>query len=400
MTPSPRNLDDASNLPDPTAPQPFTERVLPYDPAEWEAKLAIARARREKVLQERMNAARSGAAKPTRPDPGAAPAPKTVPGAPVAVEAPEPANRATGLNVRRRIHPRPVTRDAPGDTPARARVSASVPLWLAVLIGIGLAIPLALLLTRVEPPQLGAPAPAASNPKAAAMVQLPVAEAPVTVHSVPAPPPPAADAIQVTLSKGVADPPAAIPPAAPVIAAAPPEPPVADLAPPPPPVQTAESAEPVSPPPATPRPDPRKVALLDTTSTLRLHVPQKPAGPAAASATAALREAGFTDVVVARSPFTIRETQVRYYHKQDAGAAALAAGQTGALLRDFTGYAPKPALGVIEIWMAGSSPGAGTTTRPKTAGSDLAELNPGAMVRSIGSAFSDLFRTFPHGNER
>jgi hypothetical protein len=163
---------------------------------------------------------------------------------------------------------------------------------------------------------------------------------------------------------------------------------------------TANQPEAVTPPPAVPRPDPQKEPVLVTPATFHLHVPQKSSGPAVTSVTAALRDVGFKDMLVAQSPYTIRETQVRYYHKQDAGAAALAAGQTGALLRDFTDYSPKPDAGVIEIWMAGTSPSPKTTTASRTVGNDLTELNPAAMVRSIGSAISDLIETFPRGNER
>ncbi|WP_420586165.1 hypothetical protein [Ruegeria sp.] len=55
--------------------------------------------------------------------------------------------------------------------------------------------------------------------------------------------------------------------------------------------------------------------------------------------------------------FSITQTNVRFYHPQDAQQAAALAEDAGALLRDFTDSKSKTPSGVIELWLAGKSAG-------------------------------------------
>ncbi|MEO0990717.1 MAG: hypothetical protein AAFX00_07200, partial [Pseudomonadota bacterium] len=65
---------------------------------------------------------------------------------------------------------------------------------------------------------------------------------------------------------------------------------------------------------------------------------------------------GLASVIVDRTPHTIRASNVRYYHVEDAQVAADIADAIGATARDFTETARRPALGTIEVWLSG--PGA------------------------------------------
>jgi hypothetical protein len=50
---------------------------------------------------------------------------------------------------------------------------------------------------------------------------------------------------------------------------------------------------------------------------------------------------------------TIRQTQVRYYHPEDAAAADLVAAAVGGPARDFTDFRPQPPAGTVEVWLEG-----------------------------------------------
>ncbi|WP_170763556.1 hypothetical protein [Ruegeria lacuscaerulensis] len=62
----------------------------------------------------------------------------------------------------------------------------------------------------------------------------------------------------------------------------------------------------------------------------------------------------------ARVGFGISQSNVRFYHKQDAAQAAALAKDAGAVLRDFTGSKTKTPSGIVELWLAGKS-----VTKPK-----------------------------------
>jgi hypothetical protein len=60
-----------------------------------------------------------------------------------------------------------------------------------------------------------------------------------------------------------------------------------------------------------------------------------------------------TDTRVARVHFTVSQSHVRYYHAEDADAAARIAEITGSVLRDFTAFTPQPQTGTLELYLAG-----------------------------------------------
>ena len=68
----------------------------------------------------------------------------------------------------------------------------------------------------------------------------------------------------------------------------------------------------------------------------------------------------------ARVGFGISQSNVRYYHPQDAEQAAALARDAGALLRDFTGASTKTPSGIIELWVAGDGSGAAPVKRTAT----------------------------------
>ena len=63
-----------------------------------------------------------------------------------------------------------------------------------------------------------------------------------------------------------------------------------------------------------------------------------------------------------RVNLTISNSNVRYFHSEDAEAAAIIANGIGARLRDFTDFEPAPPEGLVEIWMAGREISAPTQT--------------------------------------
>ena len=55
----------------------------------------------------------------------------------------------------------------------------------------------------------------------------------------------------------------------------------------------------------------------------------------------------------ATTPLTIRETHVRYFHRQDRAAAERLAILLDTEARDFTNFSPSPADGYLEVWLSG-----------------------------------------------
>ena len=64
------------------------------------------------------------------------------------------------------------------------------------------------------------------------------------------------------------------------------------------------------------------------------------------------------------TPFTIRESHVRYFHPQDRAAAEELATLLETASRDFTSFTPSPAPGYLEVWLGGR--GAPPQARPAT----------------------------------
>lgn len=101
---------------------------------------------------------------------------------------------------------------------------------------------------------------------------------------------------------------------------------------------------------------PNSNAVFDAPHSIRLHY--NPATPGAADAanqlSAALTTAGARSVSVATVPFTISATHIRQYHDDDAPLARAIADEAGreAEIRDFTDFTPRPAPGLIEVWIA------------------------------------------------
>jgi hypothetical protein len=114
---------------------------------------------------------------------------------------------------------------------------------------------------------------------------------------------------------------------------------------------------------AAPAPPPRSEQVLLYTS----------AGAAGAPLAEALGQAGFTAVTTQPSRYAISASNVRYYHADDAEAAAAIAEALGpslpdgaASVRDFTNAERRTAAGRIEVWVAGrpAAPAASRPARP------------------------------------
>lgn len=85
-----------------------------------------------------------------------------------------------------------------------------------------------------------------------------------------------------------------------------------------------------------------------------LFVPARVSEDASNKALAVLTGEQTKVVATARVNFRVRQTQVRFYHPDDARNAELAAAALGGISRDFTGSGSKTRLGHIEVYLAGS----------------------------------------------
>ncbi len=127
------------------------------------------------------------------------------------------------------------------------------------------------------------------------------------------------------------------------------------------PVVAEVAPEPVE-TPATPQPPaesttaevapPEPISGIDVT----LHVPNRVSRLDANALIAQARDAGFVVDQTRPAGFTISRTNIRYYHAANAENAQVLADAVDGELRNFTSFRPSPALGTIEIWMAGSAP--------------------------------------------
>lgn len=75
-------------------------------------------------------------------------------------------------------------------------------------------------------------------------------------------------------------------------------------------------------------------------------------------------EAGFVDPEVERSGVTTTDNHIRFYYPEDIAAAATLAGITGAEIRDFTEFEPRPEIRVVELWLQGESETAAPAPAP------------------------------------
>jgi hypothetical protein len=68
-----------------------------------------------------------------------------------------------------------------------------------------------------------------------------------------------------------------------------------------------------------------------------------------------VRAVGIGDGRVSRVGFKVSSTHLRFYHREDAGAAAALAAIVGTEARDFTSFRPRPPDGTLELFVAGES---------------------------------------------
>ena len=135
--------------------------------------------------------------------------------------------------------------------------------------------------------------------------------------------------------------------------------PEADPAPPVPKQQTpAIDAE--WPPPDKP--------IQSISADISLFIPTRVPEAATIEAIEILTQRKSGGIETARVNYTVRQTQVRFYHPADADNAAKAAEALGGVSRDFTGSASKTQPGRIEIYLAGSGAGQRRQTDAETNG--------------------------------
>ncbi|MDN3566064.1 hypothetical protein QWZ14_16975, partial [Paeniroseomonas aquatica] len=136
--------------------------------------------------------------------------------------------------------------------------------------------------------------------------------------------------------------------------------------PPPPPAAPSPPASvsvpppvPVAPPPALAAPvlRPPRAEMASAAGQPRIFIHLRAGSPAAAEAAASLaaplREAGFELGDLRPVPSTPSQRVVRYFHSEDAAAAARLAGRLGRgwAIQDFRSYEPSPAAQTLEIWL-------------------------------------------------
>lgn len=102
-----------------------------------------------------------------------------------------------------------------------------------------------------------------------------------------------------------------------------------------------------------------------------------PVGPVIVNAPESIGEADLADLVKGlgaagfalaephRVDIPISESNVRFFHPEDAAAAQAVASRLGARLRDFTSFSPPPPAGTIEVWLAGRGNAAAAPARTR-----------------------------------
>lgn len=144
-----------------------------------------------------------------------------------------------------------------------------------------------------------------------------------------------------------------------------------------PPVRQTPAAETITPPIVN-------SGLAETTNVVLL----VPAFAAQAQAENAIETAAALGIPVdqtRRSNLSISQTNIRYFHSEDAEAATILASGLGGIARDFTNFTPAPNRGVIEIWIEGSG---GTTSNQGTATARGIEADLEALRNSIARALN------------
>jgi hypothetical protein len=102
---------------------------------------------------------------------------------------------------------------------------------------------------------------------------------------------------------------------------------------------------------------------------VRIVVPETVSDAEAEDLAGLLRTAGVADGRISRVAFKVNDTHLRFYHAEDAEAAAAVAELAGSEARDFTSFRPSPPEGTIEFFIAGdrTSPPPRAAAAPKRA---------------------------------
>ena len=159
--------------------------------------------------------------------------------------------------------------------------------------------------------------------------------------------------------------------------------PTEDAQPSAPVVITGFSPEPLPPLGPEARPDAAPVAQSDGSIAtppafdpaayrIVLHVPQSVSDANLQRITTGIEAAGLI-AEPRRITLSISKSNLRYYHAEDAAIAAVLALTANAELRDFTAFRPRPAEGLIEIWLAGRR-GAAPAQQPSTLADEFKAL--------------------------
>ncbi len=108
---------------------------------------------------------------------------------------------------------------------------------------------------------------------------------------------------------------------------------------------------------AKPREDTESAEVIASSSgaEFKLFIPNSLGARTVNSVVNNLVAAGHELSGTARVGFGVKQSNVRFYHKEDAAQATALAEDAGALLRDFTGSKSKTQNGVVELWLAGNS---------------------------------------------
>lgn len=282
----------------------------------------------------------------TAPAVAAAPA-ETVATAPAAAPMPEPARPAATAVTAPVAAPPPAVETVAAPVPAPVRPLARPRIETDMTAALVREIPVEpAASSRSDPP---VPAAAPSSPRAAMPLSGPPApeSAPVAIGDVVAlplalPPPPPVTGIVADEAPKVPSP-AALPAVGP-----------------PAPLSAVASADPgptpAGPPPAPPPAAGLQVSVLAAAS----------AGKGKAEAVARqIGAAGFDVVRTREVTLKITRTHVRYYHPQDAEAAAALAATMKAEARDFTSAKSPPPVGSVELWIAGAAEPDAAKTKTK-----------------------------------
>jgi hypothetical protein len=132
----------------------------------------------------------------------------------------------------------------------------------------------------------------------------------------------------------------------------------------------AVTAPPDLPPPLTEADDiaiPNGSALL-----VRIAAPDSVPDAEAEEFAALIEDVGIGEGRVGRVGFRVSETHLRFYHREDAAAAAALGEVIGTEVRDFTSFRPSPPEGTLEIFLAGE----GASPPPRAAAPTRARPQP------------------------